>query len=302
MKEILKITASLTAVCVAAALILGMVFAKTEHARKEIEEGLKEQTIQSLLGFGEGKKPPADLKIYPIYRYVVKDDKGQTVLAYLLPLKDKGQVFAEIDLEGKPGKVYPVAGDAVALADQAARDNAIQAAVPKGTVITYAQTLYIANLGDKRLGYVIPGVTQGFKTFIQLMVSLDPKFTVTGIEIVKSEEDPGLGDEIKQEFFKNQFDGKTVDILKGLKVVKEPLPEDYLPALDPAKAKAAGLTEDKVKQIKEKHLKDDIYALTGATISSRAVVNGVRDTAIKFVYRLGILSNAVKQQNISVAF
>ena len=54
MKEIVKIVLSLTAVCVAAALILGAVFAKTDHIRKENEEKLREETIQSLLGYGIG--------------------------------------------------------------------------------------------------------------------------------------------------------------------------------------------------------------------------------------------------------
>ena len=178
----------------------------------------------------------------------------------------------------------------------------MKAALPKGYKATYASTVYIADLGDKRLGYVVPGVTQGFKTFIQLMVSLDPNFTVTGIAITESKEDPGLGAEIQQDFFRNQFVGKTQDVLKNLKVVKEPLPEDYVPALEPEKAKRLGLSPDKIKEIKEKHLKDDIYALTGATISSRAVTNGVKDTVRKFVYRIEILSDAVKQQNIQVAF
>ena len=84
---------------------------------------------------------------------------------------------------------------------------------------------------------MIPGVTQGFKTFIKLMVSLDPKFTVTGIAITESEEDPGLGAEIEQNYFRNQFVGKSVDILKNLKVVKDPLPPEYLKVLEPLKGK-----------------------------------------------------------------
>ncbi len=56
MKEIIKITASLTAVCVAAALILGAVYAKTQHARKQIEAQMKEETRLSLLGFGGDRK------------------------------------------------------------------------------------------------------------------------------------------------------------------------------------------------------------------------------------------------------
>jgi Na+-translocating ferredoxin:NAD+ oxidoreductase subunit G len=302
MKEILKIVLSLTAVCVAAALILGAVFAKTNSLRKLNEEKEREETIQSLLGYGHGAKKPADLKIFDVYRYVITDDKGTTVLGYLLPLKEKGFTLAEIDLSGKPGKVIPVTGDAGQLADRGTRDAAVTAALPKGSKATYAETVSIADLGDKRLGYVIPGVTQGFKTFIKLMVSLNPEFTVTGVAVTESEEDPGLGAEIQQDYFKNQFVGKTVEILKGLKVIKEPLPTDYLDVLDPAKSKKLGLTQEQIREMKQKHEKDDIYALTGATISSRALTTGVKDTVRKFVYRLDILSDALKKDNLQVAF
>lgn len=301
MKEMFKISMSLTVVCIAAALILGAVFAKTEHARKDIEEKERAETIEGLLGFGHGKVP-SDLKIFPVYRYVVRTDKGTLLLGYLLPLKDKGQALVEIDLEGKPVQVIPVQGEPIQLAELSARNKAIEAALPKGSQATYAETLNVAMLGDKRLGYVIPGVTQGFKTFIKLMVSLNPDLTVTGVAITESEEDPGLGAEINQDYFKNQFIGKTQQMLTGLKVVKEPLPTDYLPALEPDRAKKMGLSAEKIKELREKHLKDDIYALTGATISSRAVTRGVQDTVRKFAYRLGILNDAIKQEKIQVAF
>ncbi len=302
MKDIVKITASLTGICIAAAIILGVVFANTERARKETEERINEETIQGLLGFGHGKKAPEDLKVFPVHRYVLNEPSGSTLLGYVLPLKEKGYVIGEIDLSGKPGKVLPLTAEPAALADPSKRDAAVKAALPKGYQATYASTVYIADLGGKRLGYVVPGVTQGFKTFIRLMVSLDPNFAVTGVAITESKEDPGLGAEIQQDFFRNQFVGKTQDVLKNLKVVKEPLPEDYVSALEPEKARRLGLGPDKIKEIKDKHLKDDIYALTGATISSRAVTNGVKDTVRKFVYRIEILSDAVKKQNIQVDF
>lgn len=302
MKEIIKITFSLTIVCVVAAFILGAVYAKTEHLRKENEERIEHETIEGLLGFGPAKKAPESLRIYPVYRYVVNDSKGNTRLAYLMPLKTKGYLLAEIELSGKLGQVIPVEADASKLAERASRDAVVNGVLPKDWKAVYAQTLFIANLGDKRLGYVIPGVTQGFKTFIKLMVSLDPEFIVTGIAITESEEDPGLGAEIEQNYFRNQFVGKTTEVLKNLKVVKEPLPPDYFAVLDKAQMKTQGLTPDQQREIKEKHLKDDIYALTGATISSKAVTNGVRDTVRKFVYRLEILSDAIKKDNIQVAF
>jgi electron transport complex protein RnfG len=302
MKEIFKITASLTAVCIVASLILGFVYAKTEHARKLNEERIEQETIQSLLGYGKGKKAPSDLKVYPVYRYVINSDKGVTFLGYVLPLKDKKVALVKMDLSGNPVKVFPIQAELASLSDKATRDAAVDGVLPKGWKSVYAQTIFVADLGDKRLGYVVPGVTQGFKTFIKLMVSLNPEFTVTGVAVTYSEEDPGLGAEIQKDFFRNQFVGKTLDLLKKLTVVKEPLPDAYAIALDPAKAKKKGFSAEQVKEIKAKHLNDNIYALTGATISSRALTNGVVNTVKKFVYRLDKLNEAVKKDQLSIAF
>ncbi len=302
MKEIVKITLSLTAVCIAAALILGAVYTQTDIARKQIEKAEREEIVRGLLGFGHGKEAPADFAVYPVYRYVIEDPTAGTLLGYILPLKEGKPALAIIDLSGKPVKTLPINANPNELTDPGSRDAAVRAALGAGSRATYAETFYISDLGGKRLGYVLPGVTQGFKTFVKLMVSLNPEFTVTGVAITESEEDPGLGAEIQQAYFRNQFIGKTLDMLKELKVVKEPLPTEYLDVLEPDKTKKGGLSPEQVKEIKQKHVKDDIYALTGATISSRAVTRGVQDTVRKFVYRYDILKKAVEEQNMQVAF
>jgi electron transport complex protein RnfG len=302
MKEIFKITMSLTAVCIAASLILGFVYAKTDHARKLNEERIEQKTIQGLLGFGADEKAPDDLKIFPVYRYVITSPQGEASLGYVLPLKGDKVVLVELDLSGKPIRVLPIDASISSLADQANRDNIINGALPKGSKSVWAQTIFVADRGGKRLSYVVPGVIQGFKTFIKLMVSLTPDFTVSGVAVTYSEEDPGLGAEIQKDFFRNQFVGKTLDLIKKLSVVKEPLPADYASSLDPVKAKQKGLTAEQVKEIKAKHLNDDIYALTGATISSRALTKGVVNTVQKFVKRLEILDEAIRKEQLSIAF
>ena len=302
MKDILRITVSLTAVCVAAALILGAVFTQTDIARKKMEKVEKEEIVRDLLGFGHGKAAPEDLKVNAIHRYVLGGPAGETTLAYVAPVKGDTCALVQIDLSGNPLKVIPVNATSEDLTDPGKRDAAVKTALPKDVKATYAETFYIADQGGRRLGYVLPGVTQGFKTFVKLMVSLNPEFAVTGVAVTDSEEDPGLGDEIKQAYFRNQFVGKTEERLKDLKVVKEPLPADYAVALDPEKAKKAGLTKDQVRQVKQKHLKDDIYALTGATISSNAVTRGVKDTVRKFVYRFDILKKAMAKERVETVF
>ncbi len=302
MNDIFKITASLTGICVAAALILGSVYAKTDAARKDIQRQKQDHIIQNLLGFGHGHTPPQDLKIHEVHRYVIGRPDGTKVLGYVLPTKEGKYVLATIDLKGKPEKVLPIQADAAQMAESGSRNQAVAAVLPERSQVTYAETFYIANKGSERMAYVLPGITQGFKTHIKLNVSLDAALTVTGVEVLESEEDPGLGDEIKKDFFKNQFKGKTKDALKDLKVIKDPLPDDYLDALEPARSKKKNLSGDQVAEIKNKHAKDDIYALTGATISSRALTRGVVETVTKFLYRLAILDKAIKQDNIPVSF
>lgn len=302
MKEIFKITLSLTAVCIGAAVILGAVYTQTEHIRKEQEEKTKRETVEALLGFGPGKQIPSDLHVYSIYRYVLSTSDGTRMLGYVLPIKGEGHVLLEIDLSGQPGRVIPLKAKEAELAERGPRDRLVSDALGKGVQATYAQTLYVADLGDKRLGYVVPSITQGFKTFIKMMVSLDPKFTLYGIAITESEEDPGLGAEIQQPYFKNQFAGKTLDQVKTLQVIKEPMPPEYYTALDPEKAKDAGLTKVQVQEIRNKFHAAEIYALTGATISSRAVLNGVKNGVRKFAYRWEVLKAAITKQNIQTAF
>ena len=52
----------------------------------------------------------------------------------------------------------------------------------------------------------------------------------------------------------------------------------------------------------EKYQDNDIYALTGATISTVAVSNGVRGIVKKFAYRMGVLDKVLQEQNIVVSF
>ena len=128
------------------------------------------------------------------------------------------------------------------------------------------------------------------------MLALDPSYSVIGLEVMEHEEDPGLGAEIEQGYFKNQFKHKPFEKIKGIEVVKEPLPGNYYQALEGSIDEAAAI------EVMKQYRDQDIYALTGATISSAAVSTGVRGMTKKFAYRLDILDNVLKDQQIAVPF
>jgi len=102
--------------------------------------------------------------------------------------------------------------------------------------------------GGKTVGYIASTYGKGYSSYISILVAVDPSLKVKQISILDHGETPGLGDEIEQEYFRKRFEGKSLD---QLVVVK---------------------TEGT----------DKIQAISGATISSRGVTNGVRE-AVKFL-------------------
>ncbi len=110
---------------------------------------------------------------------------------------------------------------------------------------------FIAKKGGETFGYVIQSFGKGYSSYINTFVALDKDFKVQKINILGHGETPGLGDEIESDWFKNQFKDKTIDHLKVIK----------------------GDT------------KEDIQAISGATISSRAVTEDAVKNAVAFLIR-----------------
>jgi electron transport complex protein RnfG len=99
-------------------------------------------------------------------------------------------------------------------------------------------------LDPQNIGYIAETYGKGYSSYIDILVSVDRNFVVEKVNILHHAETPGLGDEIQKAYFLNQFAGKSEN---NLVVVK-------------------GETKDKIQ------------AITGATISSRAVTeDGVRN-------------------------
>jgi electron transport complex protein RnfG len=94
------------------------------------------------------------------------------------------------------------------------------------------------------IGYIVEGYGKGYSSYIHMLASVDKDFLLKKVSILGHGETPGLGDEIEEDYFLGQFEGKGVD---NLIVIKSETAEQ-------------------------------IQAITGATISSRAVTeDGVKN-------------------------
>ncbi len=108
-------------------------------------------------------------------------------------------------------------------------------------------------VGPQDIGYIVEGFGKGYSSYIHILASVDKNFIVQKISILGHGETPGLGDEIEKDYFLNQFPGKSAD---NLVVIK-------------------GETPDKIQ------------AITGATISTRAVTeDGVKNGVIMLKEKL----------------
>ena len=304
MKEIIKITIALTISCVIAASAMGLTYTMTAKAKIHNHHMSVYNAMVSLLGFGEDNPPPSDLKFLNVYRYIVEDG-DKKFLGYMVPVEKGSEEAYEMilmDLKGNFIEKLEVPISAEKAEEAHDRATALQKVLAPPKVFSYADASVVATSGGKRLGYVLPGKFPGFRTFIHALVAMDPKFELLGLEIMEHEEDAGLGKNIEQEYFKNQFKGKSYEKLQTLEVIKKPLPPEYKNYLEESKWQEGMFTEEDIAEIRNKYKDADIYAITASTISSRAVTNGVKNVAKKFAYRIGKLDSVLEKEKIHAAF
>lgn len=110
------------------------------------------------------------------------------------------------------------------------------------------RNLYKAAAGGETVGYVVQVASRGYGGDISMLVGIDMDLSVTGIKILSHNETPGLGSKADDEAYLSQYLGTIPDNLYN--VVKT------APSRD-----------------------GDIEALSGATVTSRAVANGVSEAA-----------------------
>ncbi len=298
MKNMITIVVRLTVSCLLAASVMGLCFIFTSNAKKHNEHVQEQRVMYELLGFKDGAKIPESMALHEIYRYVITGGDKQSI-GYLVPQghgKESGFLFVAIDLSGNLLSNKKVAISEVDVLDAKLRGKAVEQAAGPGNSVKFADQTIVVTENGKRIAYLLGGKFQGFKTFVNVMLAVDPKFALLGIEVLEHEEDPGLGAEIDQDYFKNQFKGKPFDALKTIDVVKAPIPADYLEALN------GKVGQEDVQKFREQYKDKPVFALTGATISTKAVAEGVKGIVTKFAYRINVLDKILKEQQLAVSF
>lgn len=115
--------------------------------------------------------------------------------------------------------------------------------VGTATIANHPADILKALSGDSAIGYAIHGYAEGYHGIVHTLIATDTEFQVVSVQVVSHTETDGYSDRFASRGFLRQFIGKTVGHLQ---------------------------------------LRNGIDAATGATVSSRAVANGVA-TAVEYL-------------------
>ncbi len=112
---------------------------------------------------------------------------------------------------------------------------------------------YQATAGGKAVADIAETAGKGYSSYIKMLVALSPDMKITDVKVLDMNETPGLGDQVLEKSFLDQFKGKSLPqivLIKG-------------------------------------ETKENIQAVSGATYSSRGVTNGVKDAVQMLVDKYG---------------
>jgi electron transport complex protein RnfG len=102
---------------------------------------------------------------------------------------------------------------------------------------------FVAKKGDSIIGYIVQSFGKGYSSYINTLIAVDKDFKVEKISILGHAETPGLGDEIESESFENHFKDKDVEHLKVLKTDTN----GYIQAISGATISSRAVAEDAVR-------------------------------------------------------
>jgi Na+-translocating ferredoxin:NAD+ oxidoreductase subunit G len=265
--DIVRITISMTAACAIGAAILGGVYLATDRLAGEARAREERSVVAELLGLGESA---------PVLE----------VRQYLAP-GGAEVIYRTTARPGEPGRetVFTLEG-ALARQGRATGDP------PRGS--TELGRFFVAGSPRAPSGFVIQGEIRGYKSAIRFFVALDSLWDISGVRVVQHEEDPGLGAEVATPWFQGQFPGRPLAEVPSLEVTRDPMPEDWRRALGQLARISPEAWSALYGSLRKREDAKPVYAVTGATISSRALTDGVRSTVLHFQKRWSLLAPALE--------
>lgn len=150
-----------------------------------------------------------------------------------------------------------LAGTNLLTKDKIAEQSALEAEQSRKVVLSDADSFeeadgyYIGKANNETVGYVFQTEAKGYGGAVKVMTGISTDGQITGVVILEHSETPGLGANAEKASFTDQFKQAVPE--NGITLVKNKAPSD-----------------------------GEIEAMTGASITSRAVTNAVNEAITKY--------------------
>jgi H+/Na+-translocating ferredoxin:NAD+ oxidoreductase subunit G len=269
--EIVRITVTMTVVCALAGLVLGAAFVATHRYRESADRRTERRAILDLLQLDSAAT------VIEVRQFFAPGRREVIYRTAPLGADAEREIVFGID-----GRLVASGPTATAGTGPAGPGDA-RALIPLGR-------MFAAFRAGTPAGFVVEGESRGYKNRIRFFVALTPGFEIAGVRVVEHEEDPGLGAEVATPAFQGQYLGRATADLEALEVTKDPMPEDWRAALATVGRTPRGAWRERHAVLLARERGKPIYAVTGATISSRALTDGVRETVDHFRRRWELLA------------
>lgn len=270
--EVLRIAGSVTLYCALGGAILGGTYAATSRYQEWARAAAEQRSITQMLNLGP------DANVIEIRQYL--DPRKDQVVYRAAPRGEETGTQLTFALSGQ------LLGRARASLRGGEAEEGLK---PLGRV-------FVATQADTTSGFVIEGETRGYKNVVRFFVALDAAYDIVGVRVIEHEEDPGLGAEVATPWFRGQYVGRTAEQVQTLDVTRDPMPEDWRQALLQLDRLPPAQWNSRYGELAARERGLPIYAVTGATISSRALTMGVRNTVNRFRYRWSLVSPLLGEQ------
>ncbi|MCX7020934.1 MAG: FMN-binding protein [bacterium] len=176
--------------------------------------------------------------------------------------------------------------DAVALVLPEGADPALTETVNKTENGLEVPDYFVArDASGKVLGYAIVCYGKGFSSTLEIMAGFTPEGVITGTNVLKQGETPGLGERVNEIRAEGTLWTAIGGLFSGNAGPAGPPPAPWF------QAQYLGLHADELELVKGAAAdpeRDQVSAITGATITSRAFTDGVRDGVTAFLTRTDI--------------
>jgi electron transport complex protein RnfG len=273
--ELVRITANITIFCAMGAVVLGVLYIGTNRYYVAAQAEGERTAISELLGLGP------DAQVTQVEQFLSADGEEVIYRASAVGGGEGGVTQLKFTLDGELVSRDELHGEGEEHADG----------------LKELGRIFVARNDGSLAGFVVEGEIRGYKKEIRYFISMDGDFKITGVRVVEHEEDPGLGAEIATDWFQGQYLGRAIDQMDDLEVTKDPMPEDWSAALNKLGRMDRESWRGEYGDLLQRENDNPIYAVTGATISSQALTDGLRNTSNHFRYRWALLAPHIGDQS-----